>query len=171
MAKGAKERIAERRRAVFRLRAAGFNYRYIAAHLNVALSTVHADAKTVMEEVQTETRETAAQMIVLESERLDAAQFAIWHKAMKGDVRAIDHFLKIHTARCLLFGLYKVAPRQELPTSEPERGIDPEFCSVEELSLLLEIMDRQKEARADETPAASTRNSGKSRESQRPGES
>jgi hypothetical protein len=131
-------------------RATGLNYRDIAAHLNVALSTVHADAKMVMEEAQTETRETAAQMIVLESERLDSAQFAIWQKAMKGDLKAIDRLLKISHARCLLLGLYKVPPREDPPPASG--GIDPALCSPDELNLLLEIMQRQKETRSDEKP-------------------
>jgi hypothetical protein len=167
---GAKEKIAVRRQAVIGYRAAGLTFRNIAERLEISVGLCHSDYAAVMEEIKSETETTVREMRTLEYERLELSITALYPRVVKGDLEAISSWIKTIESECRLLKLYDL-PRPEESTPEPPLGIDPDLCSPDELRLLLDIMQRQKEARADETPAASTRNSGKSRESQRPGES
>jgi hypothetical protein len=50
-----------------------------------------------------------------EAARLDALQYALWDKAMSGDVRAANSIVRIIDRRCRLLGLYNHQVVEESP--------------------------------------------------------
>jgi DNA-binding CsgD family transcriptional regulator len=147
---GVKIKITERRLKVVEMRKAGVPLQKIAKHLGCATSTVHSDLAHVISEIETQTKETTEQLITLEHLRLEIAVQVLYPKVIAGDLRAIDAWIKVsETTRKLLCLDLKFRP--EKPPASP-LGIDPDLCTPDELRMLLEIMQRQKETRSDEKP-------------------
>lgn len=107
---------AERRRFVLELRKQGINYRQIA---DAAVSKFGAavlpagwderyaykDVARALEQIRTETAESADSIRTLELERLDRLMVALWPRASRADEHAIDRILKIMQRRAQLVGL------------------------------------------------------------------
>lgn len=105
----------ERRAQVWELRLKGYTHESIARELedrfsgllpkNWGAKAVYEDCMQVLNSVEGEYRENAAQMVQLEQQRFDAMLKGIWDKAQSGDVQAIDRVLDISAARRKMLGL------------------------------------------------------------------
>lgn len=94
---------ADRERHAIDSRRQGLTYDQIAQSMN--LSGRGAAWKIVQRGLERGVVESAEDLRVLESHRLDAMQLAIWEKCMHGDLKAIDSALRIMERRARLFGL------------------------------------------------------------------
>lgn len=101
------EAIAKRERMdqALKLRARGKLYREIADEMGIGQTTAYQYVRDAVDEIP---RESADIVFNLDVDRLDTAQEALWPKVVKGDVKAIEAFLKIHDKRVKLFHLDKV---------------------------------------------------------------
>lgn len=97
----------ERKRNALELRLAGASYRDIAQALNVSPATAMQDCKEALADIP---MQQADEMRTVELSRLDRLQRAVWPKAVKGDLQAVDRAIKIIDRRAKLFGLD--APQQ-----------------------------------------------------------
>lgn len=113
--------VNERRKYSIQLRSAGLSYREIAKEMLQRYGTdmlpttyderyAHRDVKFELDRLRLETMESASDYRMLELERLDQMQTAIFGMAISGDLKAVDRMLKIMHHRALLMGLY--APQQ-----------------------------------------------------------
>lgn len=98
---------AERKRNALELRLAGASYRDIAQALGISPATAMQDCKEALADIP---MQQADEMRTVELSRLDRLQRAVWPKAVKGDLQAVDRAIKIIDRRAKLFGLD--APQQ-----------------------------------------------------------
>lgn len=98
---------AERKRNALELRLAGASYRDIAQALEVSPATALQDCKEALADIPAQ---QADEMRTVELSRLDRLQRAVWPRAVKGDLQAVDRAIKIIDRRAKLFGLD--APQQ-----------------------------------------------------------
>lgn len=98
---------AERKRNALELRLAGASYRDIAQALDISPATAMQDCKEALADIP---MQQADEMRTVELSRLDRLQRAVWPKAIKGDLQAVDRAIKIIDRRAKLFGLD--APQQ-----------------------------------------------------------
>lgn len=104
------ELLAKERRAL-ELRRAGLTYDRIAAQLGYTNKS--AAKKAVERGIQRTLQEPADELRVLETDRLDRLQTALWPGAMEGDEKKALAILKLMERRSKLLGL-DVPVRQEL---------------------------------------------------------
>lgn len=97
-----KEEQKARRTQALSLRLSGLSYEDIAKHLSI--SSVKA-SQLVNETLERAENQSVDQMRELENSRLDRAQAAIWSSVLKGDLKAIDRFLRISQQRSKINGL------------------------------------------------------------------
>ncbi|MCS5478727.1 hypothetical protein NYP18_03565 [Corynebacterium sp. YIM 101645] len=93
---------AHRRARAVGLRTEGLTIREIAEALDVSVGTAWADLDTALRDVPAEDVDT---LRLVELERLDALQRAVWEAALSGDLQAVDRALKVIALRCRLMGL------------------------------------------------------------------
>lgn len=86
----------------FRLRSQGLSYREIGFRLGIDTSTAYRRCQRALAAVPAE---DVQEHRALELDRLDALQYAIWEKAVNGNLNAIDRVLAIMTRRSKLLGL------------------------------------------------------------------
>ena len=98
---------AERKKNALELRLAGASYRDIAQALEVSPATALQDCKEALADIPAQ---QADEMRTVELSRLDRLQRAVWPRAVKGDLQAVDRAIKIIDRRAKLFGLD--APQQ-----------------------------------------------------------
>jgi predicted transcriptional regulator len=89
-------------REALRLRSQGLSYREIADELGVDTSTAYRRTQRALSAVPVEDVESYR---LLELDRLDALQRAIWDKAIDGNLNALDRVLAIMSRRSKLLGL------------------------------------------------------------------
>ena len=106
----------ERRAQVWELRLKGFSYEAIANEMVARHGTsllpngysakhVYDDTSYVLSKVSNEYKETAAEMVQIESMRFDTMLNAVWDAAQDGDLRAIEAVLNISRERRKMLGL------------------------------------------------------------------
>lgn len=127
---------AEERKAkrveILALRLAGFSNAQIADRMDLSAS----DVDNIIEITLESTKNRAVnEMRELENQRLDRAQSAIWSEVVKGNVQAINTFLRISQQRSKINGIY--APKK----IEMSVGIRHEMESA--LSELEQLMTQQ----------------------------
>lgn len=98
------------------LRQQGWSYRQIAADIGKSPSMAH---KYVARALQETTAEAVDDLRLLEGERLDAAQAAIWPMVMAGDIAALNGFIRLSERRAKLLGL-DAPSKQELTGKDGE---------------------------------------------------
>lgn len=108
--------VAERRGFVLAQRKAGYTYRQIAA-LTIAKfgadnlpkdygeRYAHKDVKAELDRLRADTQEDTANLVRLEVERLDVALKAIAPKVQRGNMAAIDRWIRLSETRRKLLGL------------------------------------------------------------------
>jgi hypothetical protein len=98
-------RARENENKVLDLRRQGISYEKIHRITGLSISGAHAMVKRVMERLTEYANETADEIKKQELLRLDEMQAALYKKAVKGDIRAIDAVLRIMQRRAKLLGL------------------------------------------------------------------
>lgn len=94
---------ATRRQEALTMRLAGVRIDRIAQAMGVHRRTVSLWIADAIRDIP---REEAEELRLLERDRLDALQQAVWTEAMRGDPRAVDRVLAIMDRRARYFGLY-----------------------------------------------------------------
>ncbi len=109
---GTHEDMAERRLKAFELRKAGASYRDIARKVGVSGKTAYEDVQAVLRDLMEQQRESAAEYVTMELERLDMAQLALYQHLDSGDPQIISSWVKVSESRRKLLGI----DAQPLPT-------------------------------------------------------
>jgi hypothetical protein len=94
-----------RRKKVAANMLAGLNYRDMSEALGVSVGTIGNDAKVVLDRWRSEQVETVDEWVLMSVRRIDRAINAIWEPVSRGDLRAIDRFVKLEERRARLLGL------------------------------------------------------------------
>lgn len=102
---GSVEAIAARRARVFDMRKTGMRVQEIAIEEGIHVSVVNEDIKIVLLELREYRLDMAMDYVILELERLDALQVAIWAAAANGHLPSQDRVLLIMRQRANLLGL------------------------------------------------------------------
>lgn len=108
--------VAERRRLVWKLRKAGYEYPEIADEVTELMGAenlpaswgqwmAHQDIQFILDRMRNEVAESTQDIIQIENSRLDSMLAALWPKAMAGNVGAVNAALKIMERRSRMFGL------------------------------------------------------------------
>jgi DNA-binding CsgD family transcriptional regulator len=100
-----KEQIQARRSRVLEMRIAGLSMRAIASQVDVSYQTVKNDLDAMYKLITEHQTATMEHLRVIELERLDKMQTAVWTDAIAGNVSAIDRILAISERRAKLLGL------------------------------------------------------------------
>lgn len=138
---------ATRRIEAVSLRLAGMTYEQIGERLGV--STAQA-SRLVKQSLESAENSVAQDMRDIENARLDRAQSAIWSNVLRGDLKSIDVFLRISTARRKLNGLDAPAKLDVNMTIREE--MNQALADLEHLVLEGEIVeDSRKELASAET--------------------
>lgn len=96
--------LANREKAL-QLRRSGLSFERIGAAIGVTRQAAHQMVKVSMEHARSQISASADELRAEEVSRLDGMLEAVWKKAIKGDVQAIDRVLKIGERRAKLLGL------------------------------------------------------------------
>lgn len=132
---------ATRRIEAVSLRLAGMTYEQIGERLGVSTSQA---SRLVKQSLESAENSVAQDMRDIENARLDRAQSAIWSNVLRGDLKSIDVFLRISTARRKLNGLDAPAKLDVNMTIREE--MNQALADLEHLVLEGEIVeDSQKE--------------------------
>ena len=123
----------ELRAIALQLRKAGWNYTQIAAVLKMPRTKVRLLVHKELRAVGRQMYSDAHDLWVLECDRLDELQRAIYPRAMTGDPRAIEVLCKIHERRARLMGL-------DAPL-KVEQKIDAQLQSMSDEELLLKAAE------------------------------
>lgn len=109
---------AERQKQVLELRKAGFDFRRIAEATGYSgPSGAYKAYRTALKAIY---REPAIEALELELTRLDDAQAAIWPAVRRGDLQAINTFLRISERRAKVTGIE--APQRVEVTQVPREA-------------------------------------------------
>lgn len=100
--------IATRRRSVVQYRLLGLTYRAIGEKLGISHEQARADEMAARAAVKAGTEETIEELRTRENDRLDMARSAIATQVLKGDLGAVDRWVKISERTARLNGLDKV---------------------------------------------------------------
>ena len=96
---------AERTRQATALKKAGKTYVEIMAALGISKGAAVKAVQRGLAEIKEETSRDAEELRAIESARLDTAQAAIWAQVLKGDLGAVDRFVRLSQRRAALLGL------------------------------------------------------------------
>lgn len=100
--RGGKELTRARRVEALSMRMAGISLENIANHLDVSEARVRVLIENLLAEAE---NRSAGEMRAIENARLDRAQAAIWSEVIRGDLKAINTFLRISDQRARMNGL------------------------------------------------------------------
>lgn len=113
----------EKQRQALTLRRAGASYESIAEKLGYkSPSGAH---KAIISALQKTLKEPAEELRTLELQRLDTAQLAIASDVQRGDLYAIDRWIKLINQRCAILGLN--APVEIKVRELVQNQLDAEF--------------------------------------------
>lgn len=97
---------AKRRAQAIALRLAGMDFETIADRLNYAnRQAATRDFHRAIAAARLEERQAVENLREVEGQRLDRLQAAVWAKAIKGDLKAVETVLKVIAQRSRLLGL------------------------------------------------------------------
>jgi transposase len=103
--KGARARAAERRLNALRLRKAGASYSQIAKALGCSKTQAYRDIQRALKNIGKREQEGAAELRLLESQRLDELLMPMMRQAKNGSQGAVDRVLRIMERRAKLWGI------------------------------------------------------------------
>lgn len=142
---GRKEDMAARRVDVLSLRRDGLSLSAIAARLNVSKRTAGRDLRLCLAELSKQQQDNAAALVALETERLDVALSAIAERVRKGELAAIDRWIRLCESRRRLLGL----DAQPAPVGALAGGVTfnliPMPTAVPVVSRIVEALPDEKE--------------------------
>lgn len=87
------------------MRRSGRTYREIARQVGIGVASAHRLIAAAMAETRSAVAEDVMELRALELSRLDGLMVALWPKARRGDLAAVDRVLKIMERRAKLLGL------------------------------------------------------------------
>lgn len=96
---------AERRIDALALRKRGATYDEIGKALGITRQSAHALVKTAMDDLREQASDGAAEVMVLELERLDRMFAGLYPDAANGNVQAVNAVLRIMERRARMLGL------------------------------------------------------------------
>jgi hypothetical protein len=96
---------AQRRQRVVERRCQGATLQAIGGELCISRQRVHVILTEEIAQFRAGTQADLADLVELESQRLDALQAGLWDKALAGDVKAARTVVKIMERRARLLGL------------------------------------------------------------------
>lgn len=146
--KAQQAKTAQRRAQAIALRLAGMDFDTIAERLGY--SSRGAASKDMWRAVETNRLEEAQAVENLrdvEGQRLDRLQAAVWAKALKGDLKAVETVLKVIAQRSRLFGLD--APIRTEVTGPGGGAVELSTGTLEELNQLIAIAGQTSPELAD----------------------
>lgn len=152
---GDKEKAEVRRRAALEYRKMGMSYRAIGAKLGVSSTQAYKDVQYILKQVRAAATETAEELRQIEVERLDAALMALAPRVAKGELGAIDRWVRISESRRVLLGIdmpTKIAPT----TPDGEKPYDESASVAQRITRINELLDRAR-ARRDREGNSSNR--------------
>ena len=98
--------VAERRARVIQLKIAGVDNETIAREVGLANpADVSQDVTRAFQRAKAIEGQELDALKTLELARYDRAQAALWPKVLKGDLHAIDTFIRLSARRCRVLGL------------------------------------------------------------------
>lgn len=136
--KAQQAKTAQRRAQAIALRLAGLDFDTIAERLDYASrGAATKDFWRAVEANRLEEKQAVDNLREVEGARLDRLQAAVWSKAVKGDLKAVETVIKLIAQRSRLFGL-DAPVRAEI--SGPDGGAVPlGASSLAELNQLIAI--------------------------------
>lgn len=96
---------AERRRQALEMRATGMTYTAIGSALGVSDVAAGNLVRNALKDLAQETADSAGALRALEAERLDAVSAALYPRAVAGDLRAVDRYVRVRESYRKLLGL------------------------------------------------------------------
>lgn len=139
---------AERTRQAIALKKAGLSLEAIGQRLGISKAAAHKALRRGLAELRAETLVDAEELRTIEVARHDQAQAAIWPDVVKGDLNAIDRFVRISRSRAMLLGL-------DAPT-KVDATVEQKAPPREQMDALLDGLRARLDARAakpsDDTP-------------------
>jgi predicted transcriptional regulator len=133
----------DNQRIAMQLRKSGATYEQIGKQLDVSKATAWRYVKEAVAEAREEVRESAQELIEIETQRLDAMLVPMLKRAVEGSEKAVMAVLKIQERRAKYLGLD--TPAELNVNVEPKA--DLEKLSDEELDAFEALMEK---AKADE---------------------
>lgn len=134
--------IAERRAATLRLRAEGKTLAQIASELGISVPTASRDITTAIREI---CRPDAEEIIAVQRRIIDDIRSAVYAKATRGNLGAIDRLIRTMEHEAKLFGIYAPA--------RVDVGLDGVDFEARERELLAQIAASQAELSAQSPDA------------------
>jgi hypothetical protein len=107
--------IENRRNIVAANLLAGASYREIARAVNVSPATVSSDCKHILNQWREHYTKTAQNYADLQLRRYDILINALWERAIKGDIPAVDRTLTIMDKQNHLLGIKPETPTINIP--------------------------------------------------------
>ena len=95
----------QRQQQAVELRRSGRSYREIARQVGIGVASAHRLVAGAMADVRSAVAEDIVELRALELSRLDGLTVALWPKARRGELPAVDRVLKIMERRAKLLGL------------------------------------------------------------------
>lgn len=133
-----------RRVEAMSLRLAGLQYDQIGERLGIDPHTAQALVERNLERA---TNRHADQLRVLENDRLDRAQAAIWTKVLQGDLNAVKTFLSISQRRAKMNGLD--APKQIALSANVRVEMEQALSELQNIVLGEVVEERYDDAEVD----------------------
>jgi len=87
------------------LRRGGASYREIARRLGIGKSRAHELVRAGVDSARGQVAESSDELLALELSRLDGLLYALWPRAARGELAAVDRVIRIGERRARLLGL------------------------------------------------------------------
>jgi hypothetical protein len=130
----------ERQRKALDYRIGGLTFQAIGEKLGVSKQAAIKLVEKALAELSAEVEKSADKLREIETARLDTVQAAIWGDVLKGDVQAVDRYIKISARRAALWGM-------DSPTK-----INLNELSDDEIKRALAIAETAKAPADDDSP-------------------
>lgn len=95
----------EKRKAAVELRMAGLTYAKIGQQIGLSESQTYKTIQKALSESVERTQKDSDQIVEMELLRLDRISQTLWTNVVKGDLKAIDRYIKVMQQRAKLLGL------------------------------------------------------------------
>ena len=130
----------------YELRLSGKTFKEIAKELKYADASGAYQAYQRAREVVS--LDNLGEWRLLELERLNVIQSALWNKAMEGNIPTINALLRVFDLRAKLIGLYS-PEKHEIEYHEPNYNLDQ---SIKDMSEMIDLGFKYAEEHGIETP-------------------
>jgi len=148
----------------YELRLSGKTFKQIASDLKYADASGAYQAYQRAREVVS--LENIGEWRLLELERLNVVQEALWEKAMDGYIPSINALLRVFDLRAKLIGLYS-PEKHEVEYREPDYDLDQ---SIKDISEMVDLGVKYAEEHGMETPYTQRKSQTRKQTPQEPGD-